>query len=71
MRKQVEAWQRCELTDVTPKVVIYEAFVEGKLEAPKAPRAHGSRVVLRIEVRGFSIAHDLAWSLLQGRLAHP
>jgi len=32
MRKQVEAWQRCELTDVTAKVVIYEAFVEGKLE---------------------------------------
>ena len=24
-----------ELTDVTAKVVIYEAFVEGKLEAPK------------------------------------
>jgi hypothetical protein len=35
MRKQVEAWQRSELTDVTTKVVIYEAFVEGKLEAPK------------------------------------
>ena len=29
MRKQVEAWQRRELTDVTAKVVIYEAFVEG------------------------------------------
>ncbi len=28
-------WQRSELTDVTAKVVIYEAFVEGKLEAPK------------------------------------
>jgi hypothetical protein len=28
MRKQVEAWQRSELTDVTAKVVIYEAFVE-------------------------------------------
>lgn len=26
MRKQVEAWQRCELTDVTTKVVIYEAL---------------------------------------------
>src|SRR6267154_2149595 len=25
MRKQVEAWQRSELTDVTAKVVIYEA----------------------------------------------
>jgi hypothetical protein len=30
MRKQVEAWQRSELTDVAAKVVIYEAFVEGK-----------------------------------------
>jgi len=36
MRKQVEAWQRSELTDVTAKVVIYEAFVEGRLES-KAP----------------------------------
>ena len=35
MREQVEAWQRSELTDVTAKVVIYEALVEGKLEAPK------------------------------------
>jgi hypothetical protein len=35
MRKQVEAWQRSEFTDVTAKVVIYEAFVEGRLEAPK------------------------------------
>jgi hypothetical protein len=34
MRKQVEAWQWSELPDVTAKVVIYEAFVEGKLEAP-------------------------------------
>jgi hypothetical protein len=30
MSKQVEAWQRKELTDVTAKVVIYEAFVEAK-----------------------------------------
>jgi hypothetical protein len=35
MRKQVETWQRSELTDVSAKVVIYEAFVEEKLEAPK------------------------------------
>ena len=35
MRKQVEAWQRSELADVTAKVVIYKAFVEGRLEAPK------------------------------------
>jgi hypothetical protein len=35
MRKQVETWQRSELTDITAEVLIYEAFVEGKLEAPK------------------------------------
>ena len=35
MRKQVEAWQRSDLTDVTAKAVIYEAFAEGKLEAPR------------------------------------
>jgi hypothetical protein len=34
MRKQVDAWQRSELTDVAAKVVIYEAFVEGRLELP-------------------------------------
>jgi hypothetical protein len=37
MRKQVEAWQRSELTDVNAKPVIYEVFVEGRLEAPKHP----------------------------------
>jgi hypothetical protein len=35
MRTQVEKWQRSELRDVTAKVVIYEAFVEDKLETPK------------------------------------
>jgi hypothetical protein len=35
MHKQVEAWRRSELTAVTAKVVIYEAFVEGRLKAPK------------------------------------
>jgi hypothetical protein len=35
MRKQVEAWQISEPTDVTAKVIIYEAFVEVRLEAPK------------------------------------
>src|ERR1700687_4107628 len=35
MRKQVEAWQRSELNDVTAKVVIYEAFVGGRVDAPK------------------------------------
>jgi hypothetical protein len=43
MRRQVETWRRSELSDVTAKVVIYEAFVEGKLEAPRhlARTVHG------------------------------
>ena len=40
MRKQVEAWQRSELTDVTAKVVIYEAFVEGRRGGSQTPRTH-------------------------------
>ena len=35
MRKQVDACQSSELTDVTAKLVIYEAFIEVRLEAPK------------------------------------
>ena len=31
----METWQRSELTDFTTQAVIYEAFVEGKLEAPE------------------------------------
>ena len=46
MRKQVEAWQGSELTDVTVKVVIYDAFVEGKLEAPK----HLARTFERLQM---------------------
>ena len=58
MRKQVEAWQRSELTDVTAKVVIYEAFIEGRLEAPKHYRQR-SRPLLRAKVRGIPPANDL------------
>jgi hypothetical protein len=38
MRKQAETCQRSELTDVTAKVVICEAFVEGKLRLPSTWR---------------------------------
>ena len=61
LRKQVEAWQRCELTDVTAKVVIYEAFVEGKLEAPK----HFARTVhdLYFEPKYEDFRSRTVWSL--------
>lgn len=57
---QVETWQRCELTDVRAKAVIYEAFVEGKLEA-RSETSHPdcARLLLRDEVRRISAADDL------------
>jgi hypothetical protein len=61
MRKQVEAWQRSELTDVTAKEVIYEAFVEGKLEDPK----HLARTVhdLYFEPKYEEFSPRTIWSL--------
>ena len=35
MRKQVEAWQKSELTDVTARIIIFQAFIEGELDVPK------------------------------------
>ena len=59
--KQVEAWQQSELTDVTAKVVIYGAFVEGKLEAPK----HLARTVhdLYFEPKYEELKTRTIWSL--------
>ena len=61
MLKQVEAWQRSELTDMTAKVVIYEAFVEGKLECPK----HLARTVhdLYFEPKYAEFRSPTIWSL--------
>src|SRR5260370_3924584 len=42
MRKQIEAWKGTRLPGATAKLVIYAAFAEGKLDAPKhfSPRVH-------------------------------
>jgi hypothetical protein len=42
MQRQITAWRQNELTNVTAKLLIYEAFVEGELEVPKhlARRVH-------------------------------
>ena len=61
MRKQVEAWQQSELADITAKVVIYEAFIESKLEAPK----HLARAVhdLYFEPKYEEVRPRTIWSL--------
>jgi hypothetical protein len=43
MREQVEIWRQTELTNVTAKMIIYQAFIEGDLDIPKhlARHVHG------------------------------
>ncbi len=61
MRKQVEAWKGTRFLDDTAKLVIYQAFVEGKLEAPKhlARRVHDAYFNPRVE----EFASRTVWSL--------
>jgi hypothetical protein len=42
MRRQIEVWKRSQIIEETAKLIIYRAFVEGELEAPKhmARRVH-------------------------------
>lgn len=35
IRKQVELWRQLELTDVTAKTIIYQAFIESELDVPR------------------------------------
>lgn len=59
MRKQVETWQQNELTDVTAKVVIYEAFVEGELEAPKHLASNVHDLYFELKIRRIPVANHL------------
>jgi hypothetical protein len=57
----VETWQKSELTDVNAKVVIYEAFVEGRLEARNSWPGPCMTCTLSRSTRTSS--HGLWWSL--------
>ncbi len=35
MVEYVERWQRSQLSDVSAKMIVYRAFVDGELEAPR------------------------------------
>jgi hypothetical protein len=59
--KTGRGWEESELTDVTAKVVIHGAFVEGKFEAPK----HLARTVhdLYFEAKYDEFRSRTIWSL--------
>lgn len=64
MRKQVEAWKGARLPDESAKLVIYQAFVEGKLDAPKhsARRLHDQYFYPQAE----EFAPRTVWSVSKG-----
>jgi hypothetical protein len=62
-RKQLETWQRSELTDVSVKVVICAAFVEGQLDAPK----HLARTVHDLYFEPVTSSHQYS----QGMTSNP
>jgi hypothetical protein len=61
MRKQVEAWKATRLSDEAAKLVIYRAFVEGKLDIAKhlARRVHDRYFNPQVE----EFAPRTVWSL--------
>ena len=42
MQRQVESWRQTQITDAQAKLILYSAFVEGRLDAPKSllPEVH-------------------------------
>ena len=60
MQRQVEQWRSSQITDERAKLILYEAFVDGELEAPRSSaRVH--RLYFEPEYPEF--ASRTMWSL--------
>jgi hypothetical protein len=61
MRRQVESWRQTQLSDDTAKLILYRAFVEGELEAPKSLLSPVHRLYFEPQYEEFS--PRTMWSL--------
>jgi hypothetical protein len=61
MRRQVEGWRQNQLSDDAAKLIIYRAFIEGELEAPKHVARDIHRLYFHPEHEEF--APRTMWSL--------
>ena len=61
MRRQVELWREKQLSDDTAKLILYKAFVEGELEAPKSLLSEVHRLYFEPQYEEFS--PRTMWSL--------
>ncbi len=61
MRRQVEDWRQAQISDERAKLILYAAFVDGKLEAPKTLLSAVHRLYFQPEHEEFS--PRTMWSL--------
>jgi hypothetical protein len=61
MRRQVDDWRRAQITDERAKLILYAAFVDGELEAPRTLLPDVHRLYFQPEYEEFS--SRTMWSL--------
>jgi hypothetical protein len=61
MRHQVEEWRQAQITDERAKLILYSAFVDGKLEAPRSLLSEVHRLYFQPQYEEFS--PRTMWSL--------
>jgi len=60
-QRQVESWRKTQLSDDQAKLIVYSAFVDGKLEAPKSLLSAVHRLYFEPQYPEFSAR--TMWSL--------
>jgi len=61
MRRQVQEWRQAQITDERTKLILYAAFVDGKLEVPRSLLPEVHRLYFQPEYEEFS--PRTMWSL--------
>lgn len=51
---QVETWRKTQITDDTARLILYSAFVDGKLEAPRSLLPDVHRLYFEAQYKEFS-----------------
>src|SRR5439155_16067033 len=59
MQRQVEHWRQAQITDERAKLILYAAFVDGKLDAPRSLLPEVHRLYFEAAVRGVLGTHDV------------
>jgi hypothetical protein len=69
MQRQVEQWRGSQISDERAKLILYEAFVDGELEAPRSLLPEVHRLYFEPEYPEFSAR--TMWSLSNPRSSIP